>query len=63
MVYCAICADLFEIAADDVAGWAVHRYFRHGTWAERIVRWGVSAVIAYYTPKIVKAVANNIRTI
>lgn len=60
MVYCAICAGFFQIAADDAAGWAVHRYFRHGSWAERIARWGMTALVTYFTPKVAKAVAKSL---
>ncbi len=54
MTYCSICNEVVYIAIDDAAGIALHRYFRHGPVAERLARWGISALVAIFVPKLVQ---------
>jgi hypothetical protein len=60
MTYCAVCNQVLEIAIDDVAGMAVHRYFQHGSWGERVARWGISAAVAIFVPKLVPRVVKEV---
>ena len=54
MSYCTVCNQVLEIAIDDAAGTVLHRYFQHGSMGERLARWGVSALVAVFVPKLVQ---------